>query len=258
MKNIFVSKSEKVPVKKAVFNMVLLTTVMVVFFWAALASIGVSFNFSFLAQYRNVLLQGFAMTLALSAVSMVLSLVIGSAGAAMQLSNVLPLRYLAKFYVTVIRGTPLIVQIYLFFYIISTALGIGSRFISGVIILSVFEGAYISEIIRGGYLSLSPTQLEAAKAVGFTGSQTMRFVVLPQMSARVLPALAGQFSSVIKDSSLLSMIALIELTQTIREITAINFNIFEGYFLLGVLYLALTLPVSFVSKKLEKRFAYDN
>ena len=125
-----------------------------------------------------------------------------------------------------------------------------NRFAAGVIILSVFEGAYISEIIRGSLLSLEESQLEAARAVGFTKRQTLRYVILPQLVTRTLPALTGQCASIIKDSSLLSMIAVIELTQTIREITAVNFRMFECYLFLGLLYLCLTLPISFVSKRL--------
>jgi len=102
------------------------------------------------------------------------------------------------------------------------------------------------------------TQLEAAKAMGFTKKQIVTLVVLPQLTARTLPALTGQFASIIKDSSLLSIIAVIELTQTIREISATNFKLFECYIFLGVLYLILTLPITFISKRLERRFTYEN
>ena len=107
-------------------------------------------------------------------------------------------------------------------------------------------------------LSISDSQLEAARAVGFTGRQSIQYVILPQLVARTLPALTGQFASIIKDSSLLSMISVIELTQTMREISATNFKLFECYLFLGVLYLCLTLPISFVSKRLERRFDYEN
>ena len=149
-------------------------------------------------------------------------------------------------------------QIYLFFYIVGTAWGIENRFVSGVIILSVFEGAYIAEIIRGSLLSMADSQLEAARAVGFTRQQTLRHVILPQLITRTMPALTGQFASIIKDSSLLSMISVIEMTQTMREISAVNFRLFECYFFLGLLYLCLTLPISYISKRLERRFQYEN
>lgn len=156
----------------------------------------------------------------------------------------------------IIRGTPLIMQIYLFFYIVGTAVGVEDRFISGVLILSVFEGAYIAEIIRGSLLSIDATQRDAARAVGFTRAQTLRFVIVPQMVARTLPALTGQFASIVKDSSLLSLISVIELTQTIREISAANFQLFECYILLGLLYLVITLPLEGVGRYFEKRFDF--
>jgi len=256
--NIFVSKSDKENPLKAAFNMLLLSGFLVLIFWVALSRIGVKFEFLFLSELRGRLWDGFLMTIYLSAVSLLLSLFLGIVSAVMQTSKILMLRYLAKLYVTVIRGTPLIMQIFLFFYIVGTAFGIENRFICGVLILSVFEGAYISEIIRGSLLSMDETQLEAAKAVGFTKRQTVNHVILPQLITRTLPALTGQFASIIKDSSLLSIIAVIEITQTIREITSQNYRFFECYLTLGILYLLLTLPISFISKQLERRFSYEN
>ncbi len=135
-------------------------------------------------------------------------------------------------------------------------MGVTNRLIAGALILSIFEGAYIAEIIRGSMLSIDDSQLESARAVGLTRFQTARYVIIPQLVARTLPALTGQFASIIKDSSLLSMISVIELTQTIREISATNFRLFECYIFLGLLYLCLTLPITFVSKRMERRFDY--
>jgi polar amino acid transport system permease protein len=215
-----------------------------------------TFDFSFLPAFQGRLLDGFLMTVYLSAAGMAGSLLLGIVSAVMQSGRILVFRYIAGLYVTFIRGTPLIMQIYLFFYIVGTAFGITNRFACGVLIISIFAGAYIAEIIRGSLLSLDETQLEAAKAVGFTKRQTVMLVVLPQLMARTLPALTGQFASVIKDSSLLSVIAVIEITQTMREITAENFKFFECYLFLGVLYLSLTLPLSLISKWLEGRYNY--
>ena len=254
--NVFVADPGGAGRLKAAVNILLLSVLMIAVFWFALSRIGVAFDFSFLPFYRIRLLDGFLMTIALSAASLLLSLAIGIVSAVLQSSKILVLRYLSKLYVTIIRGTPLIMQIYLFFYIVGTAFGIENRFVAGVLILSVFEGAYISEIIRGSLLSMDATQLEAAKAVGFTKKQTVSLVILPQLTARTLPALTGQFASIIKDSSLLSIIAVIEITQTIREISSDNFKLFECYLTLGALYLVLTLPISYASKRLERRFSY--
>ena len=243
---------------KVLFNCALVLAGIVLVFMLSLAAIGVTLDFGTLAGYDKRLLSGFLMTIKLSLASLFLSLLIGLLSALGQGARVLPVRYLSGIYVKFIRGTPLIMQIYLFFYIVGTAWGVTNRFWAGVLILSIFEGAYISEIVRGSLLSLDPTQMEAAKAVGFTRVQTARFVIVPQLTQRTLPALTGQFASIIKDSSLLSMIAVIELTQTVREISAINFRLFECYFTLGLLYLALTLPISLVTKRMERLFQYEN
>ncbi len=256
--NIFISKDKNTHPLKAAVNLLLLTVFITVVFWFSLSKIGVTFDFPFLADYNERIINGFTMTFYLSLVSLIVSLVLGLVSAVMQSSKILFLRYLARLYVTFIRGTPMIMQIYLFFYIIGTAFGIENRFICGVFVLSLFEGAYIAEIIRGSLLSVDNSQLEAAKAVGFTKRQTVTLVILPQLVARTLPALTGQFASIIKDSSLLSVIALIELTQTIREISATNFKIFECYLFLGILYLCLTMPITLLSKMLERRFNFEN
>ncbi len=218
----------------------------------------ISFSVEHLWEYRIRFMQGFILTIELSLFSMLISLLIGLVVAWGRQSKVLYLNYLTRTYVELIRGTPLLVQIIFFYYVIGTAWGVDNRFIAGVLILSTFEGAYISEIIRGGYISIETKQTEIAKAVGLTKQQTFRYIILPQLSVRILPALAGQFASVIKDSSLLSTIAVIELMQVTKEITANNFAIyFESYLVLALLYLCLTFPVSLLSKALEKRFSYE-
>lgn len=257
--NLFISKEgKKVSPLAAALNIVVVCAAVVLVFWASLAVIGIKFDFGFLSYYRNWVFRGLKNTVFVSFFSLIFSLLVGILSAAGASSRVLVLRYLCRGYVTVIRGTPLIMQIYLFYYIVGTAWGIESRFASGVIILSVFEGAYISEIIRGSYLSIDETQLEAARAVGFNRRQTLRHVILPQMVARTIPALAGQFASIIKDSSLLSIIAVVELSQTFHEISTSTFHLFESYLVLGGLYLCLTLPITFISKRLERRFYYEN
>lgn len=248
---------EKTPPAKAAVSLVIAAALIVGFFWLSLSRIDYRPDFSFLPEFKIRIWDGFWLTVAVSLASMVVSLLLGSLAAGGEMSRWLPLRYLSRAYVVFIRGTPLIMQIYLFFYLVGTAWGVENRFWAGVIILSVFQGAYISEILRGSFNSIEASQLESARAVGFSPMQTLRFVIIPQMTARTLPALAGQFASIIKDSSLLSMISVTELTQTMREISAVNLNLVECYLFLGVLYLILTLPVVLVSNLLEKRFRYE-
>ncbi len=246
----------RTPPTKAALNYLLVSVLLIAVFWFSLAGAGVSLNFDFVGEYRIRLWDGFLLTLKITAASLVLSLAIGLPVAWAASSRILPLRYAADIYVKLIRGTPLLVQIYLFYYIIGTAWGVNNKTVAGIIILSVFSGSYVAEIVRGSASSLDNEQLQAADAVGFTGAQKLRYVVLPQMVARTLPALTGQFASLIKDSSLLSVIAIIEITQTVREITATNYNFFGGYIFLGALYLCLTLPLMLVSSYFERKFNY--
>ncbi len=250
--------NDKTTMLQKSFNIIIAVALFVLFFFLSVRRLDIGFDFSFLWSFRYRLAQGFAATVELSLVSLVVSLLLGFLSAMANNSRVLAISYFARVYVQFFRGTPMIMQVYLFFYIVGTAWGVDNRFLAGVLILSIFEGAYIAEIIRGGIDSIEPTQLEAAKAVGLESRQTLRLIVLPQIVKRTLPALAGQFASIIKDSSLLSLISVIELTQTIREISASNFAIFECYIFLGLLYLALTFPISMYTRYLESRFSYEN
>lgn len=259
MTNPFVAAPKRsAPPMKAAANYAIVCVLVVAFFWASVSVAGITLNFDFVAQYRQRIIDGFLLTVGISAGSLVASLVIGIPVALGQGCRVLVVRYACDLYVKLIRGTPLLAQIYLFYYIVGTAWGVQNRVVAGIMILSVFSAAYIAEIVRGSLSSIDQGQLEAARAVGFTRTQTVRYVVVPQLMSRTLPALTGQFASIVKDSSLLSVIAVIELTQTMREITATNFNLFGGYLFLAALYLCLTLPLTFVSKYFEKRLDYEH
>lgn len=251
-------KDEKASKRKKGLNICFVLVIAWLLVIYSLKKIGVTLDYSFLGEVSLRLKKGFILTVELSLCSMLFSLCIGILSAFAHGSRILPIRYISMGYVKLIRGTPLLAQIYLFFYIIGTAWGIESRFVSGVLILSVFEGAYISEIIRGSFLSIEQSQIEAGRAIGLNRAGILKEIIFPQMLARTLPALTGQFASIIKDSSLLSVIAVTELSQTMREISSLNFKMFECYFLLALLYLALTLPVTIFSEWLERRFGYES
>lgn len=233
------------------------TIILIGFLWFSVSTIGLKLDFTTLYQYRLRLWQGFLMTVIISVASLGVSLAIGALTAMGQNARILTIRYFCQAYVQIIRGTPLLVQIYFFYYIIGTAWGVDNRYLAGVVILSIFEGAYISEIIRGGLASIDNQQYEVARSIGLTPAKTLQLVTLPILMARILPALAGQFASIIKDSSLLSVIAVIELTQTVQEISADNFRMFENYFFVGVLYFILTFSVSMLSGVLERRYNHE-
>ena len=206
--------------------------------------------------YRRKFVDGWLVTLAISALSLLTSLLIGLFFALAQKSRFLPLRYFSKLYIELIRGTPLLVQILVFFYVVADAFGVSNRYLVGVLTLSLFAGAYICEIIRAGIESVGESQLESARAIGLTRAQIYRHVVFPQAFRRILPPLAGQFASLIKDSSLLSIIAVSEFTLNAQEVNAFTFSTLESYLPLALGYLALTLPISLLSRRLELRYLY--
>ncbi|MCJ8343814.1 MAG: amino acid ABC transporter permease, partial [Cetobacterium sp.] len=173
-------------------------------------------------------------------------------------SKILFLRYMSKFYIEIIRGTPLIVQIYIFFYVIGTAVDIENRYVMGILIMSLFSGAYVSEIVRAGIESIDKSQYETAKALGLNKFQLYRYIVIPQLMKRIMPPLAGQFASLIKDSSLLSIIAVNEFTKNVQEVDSLTFAPIENYLVLALGYIILTYPISYFSKRLERKFAYES
>ena len=197
------------------------------------------------------------MTVALSSICLVLSCLIGLLCALCYGSGISFLHYLAKIYIELIRGTPLLVQILFFYYVIANSIGLENRYIAGMLILSIFSGTYIAEMIRAGIESISATQLQSARAIGLTTLQSYRFVIFPQAIRQVIPPLSGQFASIIKDSSLLSIIGINEMTNSAQQINSATYSTLESFFPLAVGYLVLTLPISIWSKWLEKRFRYE-
>jgi polar amino acid transport system permease protein len=237
-------------------------------FGLALLIISLVFFFSFehlayhlqwdsIYAYRTMLLRGWLTTLWISLAALVSSTLIGLFFALAQRSHFLPLLYFSKIYVEVVRGTPLLVQILIFFYVVADAFHVSNRYFVGVLTLSFFSGAYISEIIRAGIESVGKSQLESARAIGLTRSQTYRYVIFPQAFRQILPPLAGQFVSLIKDSSLLSIIAITEFTWSAQAVNARTFSTLESYIPLALGYLVLTLPISLWTRRLERQHKYE-
>ena len=208
-------------------------------------------------NYRALYIQGWVTTVAIAAVALPLSTVIGLALALAGRAPWLPLRYMARICVELTRGAPLLVQIYLYFYVFGQALGIANRYILGPLILAIFTGAYISELIRAGIEGVGKSQLESARAIGLTTPQTYRYVIFPQAIRQILPGLAGQFVSLVKDSSLLSVIALNEFAQAGSNVNAFTASPFESYLPLAIGYLIITLPISLWTQRLEKRARFE-
>ncbi|MBS1228167.1 MAG: putative amino acid transporter, rane protein [Proteobacteria bacterium] len=222
----------------------------------AFSELRYGWNWNAIWQYRQKFVQGWLMTVAISAAALLVSLLLGLLTALARRSALLPLRYLSMLYVESVRGTPLLVQILILFYVVANAFGVDNRYLVGVLTLSLFAGAYLSEMIRSGIESIRDSQLESARAIGLTRAQTYRYVIFPQVVRQLVPPLTGQFASIIKDSSLLSIIAVSEFTLNAQEVNAFTYSTLESYLPLAAGYLLLTLPISLASRALERRFHY--
>jgi polar amino acid transport system permease protein len=202
----------------------------------------------------GILLEGLWLTLRISVVALVGALVIGLLVGLGRVSKNTTVYDLSTVYVELIRGTPLLVQIFIFYFFFGTVLHL-SAFAAGALALSIFTGAYVAEIVRAGIQAVPKGQTEAAQSLGLSSLQTLLYVVLPQATRRTLPPLAGQFISLIKDSSLVSAISLTDLTKAGREVASSTFSQFEVLFTVAAMYLVLTGGLSWAVNRLEKRLA---
>ena len=216
-------------------------------------TISYEFEWQSIYEYKQKFIDGFLMTIYISFFALILSLVIGVIFAYGQNSKIIILRFFSRFYIEIIRGTPLLVQILIFFYVFANNLGFDNRYIVGTVILAMFSGAYVSEIIRAGVKSIDKGQYESAKSLGFNPTQSYMHIIFPQAYKRILPPLTGQFASIIKDSSLLSIISISEFTMNAQEVNAYTYSTLESYIPLAIGYLLLTYPISFYAKILEEK-----
>lgn len=206
---------------------------------------------------RGLIAQGWLATALISLGAMVLCVIFALALLLAQRSTLPPLRLAARGIVEMVRAAPLLVQLLIGYYIVANALRLDARALVGVVVLALFEGAYLAEIFRGALESIGASQLEAARAVGFDARQVWRFVILPQAMRRAMPGTAGQLVSLIKDSSLLTVIGVDELTHVMQGVNAAAHTGLEGVIPLAFLYLALTLPLSLWVRRLEAKFKYE-
>ena len=203
------------------------------------------------------LMLGLWTTLWLSAISSFFALILGLIAGLARVSKNFALRGLSIIYVECIRGTPLLVQIFIAYFFLGTVFDL-SRNVCGIGALSLFAGAYVTEIVRAGVQSIAKGQTEAARSLGMNVFQTMGDIVLPQAFKRILPPLAGQFISLIKDSSLVSVIAITDLTKAGREIITTTFATFEVWLVVAAMYLLVTATLSQVVYYLERRYSVSD
>ncbi len=211
-------------------------------------------RFDVLRDALPLLLKGAGLTLILTACTLLIGTPAGLCIALARLSHLPPLRAFATVYVELVRGTPLLMQIYVIYFVFP-ALGLSlPPFAAGLAALSFNSAAYVAEIFRAGIESIDSGQREAGQALGMTGAQTMRHIVLPQTIRRVLPPLTNEAVALLKDSSLVSVVALSELMRVGKEIATTAGAPTTIYLAVAVLYLAMTLPLTALVRRLESRW----
>ena len=235
----------------AVYSIILL--VFAVLFLMHSAKILGQWHFDSVRRYAQALRRGYLYTLVLSFFVLAGSVLLGSVLTLFARSRWYLLRIFSYWLLQICRGTPLIVFIVFCYYIVAQAVGIQNRMLSGVLILSLYFSTAISEILRGGFKSIPQTQFEVAQSFGLTTRQTYLYIIVPQLVQRILPALTNQVGIIIKDTSLLSVIGIAEFYQTSTNAANQSYATLEFFLILTLGYLVITLPISLISKALEKK-----
>lgn len=210
-----------------------------------------------IVHYFPFLLKATLLTLKISLISLLFGFIFGLIAALLKLSPNGLLRWIGGFYVWIVRSTPLLVQLFLIYFGLPQ-LGIDlGPFMSGVLALALNTGAYNAETIRGGIISVPSGQLEAARSLGMGSALAMRRIILPQAIRVAIPALGNNFVILIKDTSLVSTITLVELTLTAQRLIGSTYKPFEMYLMAAFLYAILTTTTSVLLGKLETKIAVE-
>lgn len=218
-----------------------------------------NFNFDLVVTSFPLLLLGAGVTIKITVMSVALGVLIGLFVGIARICRVRPLRFLAAVYVDFFRGTPLLVQIFLFYFAVPVITGQRiDPYVAAVGSCGINSGAYVAEIVRAGIQSIDDGQMEAGRSLGMTWVQTMRYIIVPQAIKRVIPPLGNEFIALLKDSSLVSVIGFEELTRRGQLIIAKTYGSLEIWFSVAIIYLVMTLSISRLVAYLEKRYNTDD
>lgn len=216
-----------------------------------------TFRLDILIDYWPLILKGTFTTIKFSLISVGLGTILGLFLCFLRLSKLKLCNFLNLIYINIFRGTPALVQILIFHFAVLPSIGKFPAAVSGVLALSLNSGAYISEIFRAGIVSVDRGQMEAARSLGMTYTQAMRYIILPQAFKRVVPPLGNVFISMLKDSSLVSTISIQELAFTGSLISETTLRVWETWLIVAGIYLVLTLFLSRGVSTLETRLSKD-
>ena len=216
-------------------------------------------------KYMDMFLEGLVCTVSLSAMTVLFGFMLALVLALMRMAKFKPLNWVAATYVEIFRATPLLVQLFIVYHVLLAGLDLPTwkifgfirfeRFIPGVIALSLNSGAYLSEIIRSGIQSIDGGQTEAARSLGMTQWQNMQFIVLPQAIKNILPAIANEFVTIIKESSICYTIGVQEIMSAVANVKGATFSIGEPLIIATCVYFCLTFPTSKIIAYFERRMS---
>ena len=213
-----------------------------------------SFNFDLVIQSFPLLLLGAGITIKITALSVGLGMVIGMFVGIARISHVTPLRMLAAVYIDFLCFTPLLVQLFLFYFALPLMLDQRvDPFVAAITACGINSGAYVAEIFRAGIQAIDKGQMEAGRSLGMTWVQTMRYIIVPQAFKNIVPPLGNEFIALLKDSSLVSVIGFEELTRRGQLIIARTYGSLEIWLSVAVIYLVMTLAISRLVAYMEKR-----
>ena len=212
-------------------------------------------NIELIKSAIPLLIAGAGITVEITALSVFFGMLIGIIVALVRLSDFKILRWLGNVYVDFIRGTPLLIQIFLVYFALPGIIGHRvDAFFAAISAYSINSGAYVAEVFRGGIQSIDVGQMEAGRSLGMTWWQTMRYIILPQAFKRIIPPLGNEFIAMLKDSSLVSVIGFEELTRRGQLIIARTYASFEIWMAVAIIYLILTFTVARLTGLLERKF----
>jgi polar amino acid transport system permease protein len=216
-------------------------------------------------QYIQLFKEGLICTLSLSALTVVFGFILALIIALVRLSKVRPFDWIATAYVEVFRATPMLVQLFIVYYVLFANVTLPAfklfgfirfeRFLPGVVALSMNSGAYLSEIIRAGIQSIDHGQTEASRSLGLTGAQTMKNIILPQAIKNILPAIANEFVTIIKESSTCYTIGVQEIMYAVNATKGATYRIAEPLIIATLVYFCLTFPTSKIIAFFERRMS---
>jgi polar amino acid transport system permease protein len=230
-----------------------ITIILLALLALALATAKDDWDFGPAFRHRSLYLRGLGMAASATGVAYVVGFVLGIGVALARLSRRVAVRHLGDLYVELIRGTPFLAQLFIAYFGIAPLIGVDNKFFVGTLALGVFAAAYIGEIFRAGIESVDRGQFEAARSLGLSRRQTLRHVIFPQAFKRMIPPLTGELIALTKESSLLFAIGLGEMMYAARSVAAATYSPFEAYLVVAAMYLTLTVPLSFLARRLERR-----